>query len=111
MIDDVIKDAETRMTKAQQVLERELGSIRTGRAAASLLDRIVVDHYGVVFRNDDPLCDTDKPTSTSRVIATSETWVSRIRTPVVAIEVRHHRSDLLHKELLLFQLRGGPKVS
>lgn len=41
-----IKDAQDRMKKAEQSLEHELGNIRTGRANASLLDRIKVDYYG-----------------------------------------------------------------
>ena len=35
------------MKKAQEALQRQLGQIRAGRANASLLDRIVVDYYGV----------------------------------------------------------------
>ncbi|ARW19851.1 Ribosome-recycling factor [Pediococcus pentosaceus] len=34
------------MQKAQNVLERDLGSIRAGRANASLLDKVSVDYYG-----------------------------------------------------------------
>jgi ribosome recycling factor len=43
---EVIQKAEDKMQKAQQVLERDLGSIRTGRANASLLDKVSVDYYG-----------------------------------------------------------------
>lgn len=46
MIDDVMADAEVRMGKAIDALRRDLGSIRTGRASPSLVDRLVVDYYG-----------------------------------------------------------------
>jgi ribosome recycling factor len=46
MIQDVLADAETRMAKAMDALKRDLGSIRTGRASPSLVERLSVDYYG-----------------------------------------------------------------
>jgi len=46
VIDDIIKDAETRMGKSVDSLRNELIKIRTGRAHPSLLDQIMVDYYG-----------------------------------------------------------------
>ncbi len=46
MIADILKDAETRMAKAMEALNRELSTVRTGRASPSLVDRIMVDYYG-----------------------------------------------------------------
>jgi len=46
MIADVLGDAESRMGKAIEALRRDLGSIRTGRANPSLVDRVTVDYYG-----------------------------------------------------------------
>lgn len=46
MIKDILQDAEERMTKAMDALRRDLNTIRTGRAAPSLLDRISVEYYG-----------------------------------------------------------------
>ena len=43
---DVIKDAKPRMEGAVDDLRRKLTAIRTGRAAVSLLDNVVVDYYG-----------------------------------------------------------------
>ncbi|MDB1562042.1 ribosome recycling factor [Pediococcus pentosaceus] len=43
---EIIQKAEEKMQKAQNVLERDLGSIRAGRANASLLDKVSVDYYG-----------------------------------------------------------------
>ncbi len=38
MIDDIIADAEERMTKSIKALEKEFGAIRTGRANPSIFD-------------------------------------------------------------------------
>ena len=41
-----LKDLERRMNGAVTVLQKEFGSLRTGRANASLLDPVTVDAYG-----------------------------------------------------------------
>jgi ribosome recycling factor len=46
MIDDLIRDATTRMDKSVEATHNELNTIRTGRASAALLDRVTVDYYG-----------------------------------------------------------------
>jgi len=46
MTADLFNDAERRMQKAVEALKQDLGSIRTGRANAALLERITVDYYG-----------------------------------------------------------------
>lgn len=46
MIQDVLADTESRMTKAMEALRRDLSSVRTGRASPSLVDRVVVEYYG-----------------------------------------------------------------
>jgi len=46
MINDIKKDAETRMQKSIDALKAELTKIRTGRAHPSLLNHITVDYYG-----------------------------------------------------------------
>jgi ribosome recycling factor len=43
---DVIKEARPRMEGAVEDLRKKLASIRTGRAAVSILDNVVVDYYG-----------------------------------------------------------------
>jgi ribosome recycling factor len=45
-LDAVIKSAEHRMTTAVDILNRDLQSVRTGRASPHLLERIQVDYYG-----------------------------------------------------------------
>jgi ribosome recycling factor len=46
LIDELLADAKDRMEKAVSATMAEFGSVRTGRASPSLLDRIVVDYYG-----------------------------------------------------------------
>ena len=46
MINDLKKDAETRMGKSIESLRSELSKLRTGRAHTSLLDHITVEYYG-----------------------------------------------------------------
>ncbi len=46
MIQEVMDDADVRMGKAIDALQRDLGSIRTGRASPSLVERLTVDYYG-----------------------------------------------------------------
>jgi ribosome recycling factor len=46
MTDDITRDAEARMSRALEALERELAAIRTGRAATALVERIPVEYYG-----------------------------------------------------------------
>jgi ribosome recycling factor len=43
---ELIADARERMGKSVEATRSEFGSVRTGRASPSLLDRIVVDYYG-----------------------------------------------------------------
>ncbi len=47
MIKDTLKEAETRMKGAIQVLDDDLAGIRTGRASPVLLERLHVDYYGM----------------------------------------------------------------
>jgi len=46
MLDDILKTAEHKMTRAVEVLNNDLQSVRTGRASPALLDRVQVDYYG-----------------------------------------------------------------
>src|SRR6185369_432764 len=46
MINDVLKDAESRMKGAIHALEENLNTIRTGRASPALVEKLVVEYYG-----------------------------------------------------------------
>lgn len=45
-VDEILLDAEERMEKAVEVLKKQLGGIRTGRANPGLVDSIKVEVYG-----------------------------------------------------------------
>ena len=46
LIDELLADASERMAKSVEATQVDFGSVRTGRANPSLLDRVVVDYYG-----------------------------------------------------------------
>ncbi len=48
MLQDILKDTQTRMDKSVESFKLELAKIRTGRAHPSLLDHVHVDYYGSV---------------------------------------------------------------
>lgn len=47
MTNEIMKDAESRMKKAIEVIRNEFSTVRTGRASSNLLDRITIDYFGV----------------------------------------------------------------
>ena len=47
MVDDLLKDASDKMEKSVVALEKDLATLRAGRATPALLDKIMVDYYGV----------------------------------------------------------------
>ena len=46
MVNELIDDAKRRMDKSIEHLQKELASVRTGRASLSILDGVKVDYYG-----------------------------------------------------------------
>jgi ribosome recycling factor len=46
MVNDILKDLEASIVKAQDSLKRELAKVRTGRANLAILDGVRVDYYG-----------------------------------------------------------------
>lgn len=47
MIKEIVGEAEERMKKAIEVLRKDFASLRAGRATPALLDKVLVDYYGV----------------------------------------------------------------
>ena len=45
-VDELITDAQTRMSKSVDHARTEFNTVRTGRASAALLDRVQIDYYG-----------------------------------------------------------------
>src|SRR6185295_7116557 len=46
MIDPIMRDAETKMSKSVDHFSTELATIRTGRANPALIDKVMVPYYG-----------------------------------------------------------------
>lgn len=46
MLDNIKKDAQTRMTKSVESLRHDLTHLRTGRASVALVDQLLVPYYG-----------------------------------------------------------------
>ena len=47
MVKEVLHDAEDRMEKSIVTLKKDLSGLRAGRATPALLDRVLVEYYGV----------------------------------------------------------------
>ncbi len=47
MIRDLLRETEDRMKKTLEVMEADFRAIRTGRASPALVERVMVDYYGV----------------------------------------------------------------
>lgn len=47
MVNDILNDAENRMKSAIKVLEEDLEGIRTGRATPALVEKLMVEYYGM----------------------------------------------------------------
>jgi ribosome recycling factor len=70
MIEDIKKDADSRMQKSIEALKSELTKLRTGRAHTSLLDHINVEYYG----NSTPLSQVASVTVTDARTLTVAPW-------------------------------------
>ena len=47
MIDEILKDAESRMNKSIESMMSDMAKIRTGRASPAFINHLEVDYYGV----------------------------------------------------------------
>ncbi len=87
MIEEVIDEATARMEKTIEVLQRELMAVRTGRAAPSLVERVMVEQYG-----------TDMPLNQLANIAAPEPRMITItpwdKSAIGAIEKAIRKSEL-----------------
>jgi ribosome recycling factor len=78
MIDDIQKDADTRMGKSVESLVHELAKLRTGRAHPSLLDHITVSYYG----SDVPLSQVSNINVEDARTLTITPWEQNMVAPV-----------------------------
>src|SRR5213078_3841629 len=49
-LDDILLEAEEKMIKTEEVVQKEFAGVRTGKASASLVENIMVDVYGSHMR-------------------------------------------------------------
>lgn len=87
MINDIHKDAQTRMLKSIESLKHEFTKIRTGRAHPSLLDHVMVPYYGT----DTVLSQIANVAVEDARMLTVTPWESNM---IQAIEKAILRSDL-----------------
>jgi ribosome recycling factor len=84
---DVIKDTRPRMDTVIEDFRRKLSTVRTGRAAISLLDSVMVDYYGTMT----PLSQMASVHAPEPQMLTVQPWD---QTQVAAIEKAVRASDL-----------------
>ncbi len=84
---DVIKDTRPRMDTVMEDFRRKLATVRTGRAAVSLLDSVMVDYYGT----STPLIQLASVHAPEPQMLTVQPWD---QTQVPAVEKAIRASDL-----------------
>ena len=84
---DVIKEARQRMESVIDDFRRKLGTVRTGRAAVSLLDTVMVDYYGTMT----PLSQLASVHAPEPALLTVQPWD---QTQIGAVEKAIRAADL-----------------
>ena len=87
MYKEHIKSAEERMDKTISILEKDLGTLRAGRANPQILDKITVDYYGTPT----PLNQVGNISSPEPRMLIIAPWEAKMITP---IEKEIQKSDL-----------------
>ena len=87
MINEIHKDAQTRMTKSIEALRHDLVKVRTGRASTALVDHLKVNYYG----SDVPLSQVASVAVSDARSLTITPWEKQI---VGAVEKAILASDL-----------------
>ncbi len=78
MLNDIKKDAQTRMTKSIEALRHDLTKVRTGRASTALVDHLKVNYYG----SDMPLTQVASVAVTDARSLTITPWEKQMVGPV-----------------------------
>ena len=87
MLQDVLDNAKEKMKKTCNVYEREMQSVRAGRANPQVLDRITVDYYGT----QTPINQVGNISSPEPRLLVIAPWEPKMITP---IEKAIQKSDL-----------------
>jgi ribosome recycling factor len=87
VINEIKKDAQTRMSKSVEALRHDLTKVRTGRASTALVDHLKVNYYG----SDMPLTQVASVAVTDARSLTITPWEKQM---VAAVEKAILASDL-----------------
>ena len=87
MLNEIKKDAQTRMAKSVEALRHDLTKVRTGRASTALVDHLKVNYYG----SDMPLTQVASVTVSDARTLTITPWEKPM---VAAVEKAILASDL-----------------
>ena len=121
MIQDVLKETETKMKGAIHALDENLNSIRTGRASPALVERLVVDYYGTptplyqmaTINVPEPMLITIKPfdktsaksiekaiqLSDLHLTPTTDGQLIRLALPMLTVERRKELVKVVHSRV------------
>lgn len=86
-MNEILKKADSKMKKCTEILKKEYGSIRAGRAIPSLLDKITVDYY----HTPTPLNQLANVTAPEARLLVIQPWDKSI---IAEIEKAIQKSDL-----------------
>lgn len=121
MIQDVLKETETKMKGAIHALDENLNSVRTGRASPALVERLLVDYYGTptplyqmaTINVPEPMLITIKPfdktaaksiekaiqTSDLHLTPSSDGQLIRLALPMLTVERRKELVKVVHSRV------------
>lgn len=87
MIDDIRKDAQSRMKKSVEVLHGNFNKIRTGRAHPSILDAVQVDYYGGIVPISQVASVNIEDARTLSVVPWEQSMVPKVEKAIMTAEL------------------------
>ncbi|MDN3525191.1 ribosome recycling factor [Halomonas sabkhae] len=87
MIDDIKKDAETRMQKSFESLQNNFKKIRTGRAHPSILDAVMVEYYGAQMPINQVASVNVEDARTLTVVPWEQSMVPKVEKAIMTAEL------------------------
>ena len=98
MVEDVLSETESGMTKAIEAFQHELAKVRTGRANLALLDGIKIDYYGTMT----PLNQVASLNVVDARLITVKPWEKNM-IQVIEKAIRANWTDLQELERKIFR--------
>lgn len=87
MIDDIRKDAQSRMKKSVEALHSNFNKIRTGRAHPSILDAVQVDYYGGIVPINQVASVNIEDARTLSVVPWEQSMVPKVEKAIMTAEL------------------------